>query len=133
MINEREIRRFQFQYNNQIIHLENIPSNFQSYEINPNQDIIARVTSKTLGTQDITQENILSLQVFPNPVNSKLHILSPKRLEYINIYDASGKLVLNKIVGDRELDVFVQFLESGSYILEGISDSGKQSVKFIKK
>lgn len=131
--NEREIRRFQFQYNNQIIHLENIPSNFQSYEINPNQDIIARVTSKTLGTQDITQENILSLQVFPNPVNSKLHILSPERLEYINIYDASGKLVLNKIVGDRELDVFVQFLESGSYILEGISDNGKQSVKFIKK
>ena len=127
-----EYRRLNLTENNQDFYLENLPTNFSSYELNPNKDILMWLEQSTLGTQDISPNHELSLQLYPNPVISTLHIMSPEFIQKIYIYDASGKMVLEKRIEDLESDIFVQNLENGTYFLEAIFAKGNAVKKFIK-
>lgn len=80
-----------------------------------------------LSTQDYISEN--KIVIYPNPFQNE--ILLNKEVSKINIYNLNGQLILTKSnVGNK---VSVESLDSGIYMFEIFSDSGKEIKKLIKK
>ncbi|MEZ5023304.1 MAG: T9SS type A sorting domain-containing protein [Chitinophagales bacterium] len=69
--------------------------------------------------------------MYPNPVNSILYISTDLNIRQANVYDATGKLVLQKRVRNNSLDV--SQLPTGSYTLEVLVDDVHVSKQFIVK
>lgn len=128
-----EYRRLNITQNNQSFTLENLPTNFSTYELNPRQDIITYVYNSTLNTVDQAAQPAVSLQLYPNPATTQIFLMAPETIKVVKIFDAQGKLVLNKTINDRETDIFIQQLMPGSYILKAGFDDKVETRKFIKK
>lgn len=95
---------------------------------NPTFDIYALPTSD-LTTKEIQSKNKLS--AFPIPTNKILNILNPQNgANKIEVFDTSGKLIINKSFGnsDSKVSVEVENLPKGTYIYK----VGDLSSKFIK-
>ncbi len=129
------------------------------YSINPNDTLIVSYaihTSKSLqeiinsseqakqlydslfGSTIFVDElyNSNKLNVYPNPVNSKLYInYSDKNSKFsLNIYSVTGaKVYENKNFINEDKAIDVSFLKSGIYILGVKSNGMKKHIKFIKK
>lgn len=68
--------------------------------------------------------------IFPNPTSEILYVKGKNKIKNISVYDLSGKKLPVKFL-DGSIDV--RHLESGTYLLEIQTSSGKQTKKFIKK
>ena len=75
--------------------------------------LTGNVQDTTLGISDLALNNLVN--VFPNPVNSVLHINSNKDINQVKIYDITGKEVLIKSNSLQEIDV--SQLYDGLYFL----------------
>lgn len=88
----------------------------------------------SLPTSELTTKEILSqnkLSAFPIPANKILNVINPKNgINKIEIYDTSGKLILNKSfnVSENKISLDVESLAKGMYIYK----IGSLSSKFIK-
>ncbi|ATN07351.1 hypothetical protein CRN76_19115 [Chryseobacterium indologenes] len=83
----------------------------------------------SLSTQEIQLDNKLS--AYPNPTNKTLNIMNPKNgANKVLVYDASGKLVINKSFSFNEdkIAIDVETLTKGVYIYK----IDELSSKFIK-
>lgn len=85
----------------------------------------------------ITQNNLESLVLFPNPVNDVLHVRktdSNINYESVNVMDNTGRILLSKrMSGKSELQLDTSKLPQGTYLLEITDDEGVKMVeKFIK-
>lgn len=71
--------------------------------------------------------------VYPNPVQKTLQIEMPNntRLQSVNIFNTLGQLVLTVSQSDLTT-IDVSALKSGTYFIEGVSEPGKSTQKFIK-
>jgi bacillolysin len=85
----------------------------------------------------LSKSKNIGFEVFPNPANNELFIVNnsnEKQLVQINIYEVSGKNLLNKNIdfdGTEKIDI--SFLNHGMYILQITKDNLViQSVKIIK-
>ncbi|MBN2175935.1 MAG: T9SS type A sorting domain-containing protein [Bacteroidales bacterium] len=56
------------------------------------------------------------IQIFPNPANQQINIISNSYLEQLNIYSQTGLKVLNEFTPGNSIDV--SSLESGLYFIE---------------
>lgn len=95
---------------------------------NPSFDIYSLPTS-ALTTKEIQTKNKLS--AFPIPTNKILNIINPKKgASKVEIFDASGKVVLNKnfVNTENKISIDVENLPKGIYIYK----IGELSSKFIK-
>lgn len=90
-------------------------------------DDIYLSTSVTLSTNNIDVEDY---NVYPNPVYSTLSISSGKDIEHVEIYDITGKKVLESNI-TKDLDV--SSLNSGVYFINSIVNGANVTSKFIKK
>ena len=82
-----------------------------------------------LTTKEIQGKNKLS--AFPIPTNKTLNVINPKNgVSKIEVYDASGKIVMNKSFGISEntISLDVENLSKGIYVYK----VGDLSSKFIK-
>lgn len=79
----------------------------------------------------ITDQQLKEFNIYPNPVNNILYISTDLNIRQANVYDASGKLVLQKRVRNNSLDV--SQLPTGSYTLEVLVDDVRVSKQFIVK
>ena len=79
--------------------------------------------------------NQFEFEVFPNPVESELTILTNKTFEaQIKIYDFQGRLVYfskNTMINDQ-FKIDLQFLNSGMYVLRLTDNTTSSSFKFQK-
>jgi len=88
-----------------------------------------------LGTSSLASKEIQSkgkLSAFPVPANKILNIINPQNgANVVEIFDASGKLVVNKsfLNGENKISVNVENLPKGVYIYK----IGDLSSKFIKQ
>ena len=76
------------------------------------------------------------LRLYPNPAGDMLHVDSEQDLEYLVIYDLTGKLVQSvKIDGiERHHRLNLQSLSPGMYLIRiGLGDKESQTHKIIKK
>ena len=88
----------------------------------------------------VKNHNLLTLQVFPNPVSDVLQVqfpLSKKEAVQINITDAAGKTVYTKQLqlneGNNAVSIPVHHLPKGMYYLVVDGSSGRQSKTFIRQ
>ena len=82
-----------------------------------------------LALTDIRQE---LTRLYPNPVKDKLHIKVADDCE-VTVYDALGKLVLNKKIESGGHTINLQTLSQGVYYLQLISAQGTFVHRLIKE
>jgi len=74
-----------------------------------------------------------TLRVYPNPFNSSIHISANSEINTVRIFDNSGRLVLEKNFNESDIQLDVDKLKSGSYIIIIIGQNQimqKQIVKY---
>lgn len=88
----------------------------------------------------VKDENLYTLQVFPNPVNDFLQVQFPvakREAVQINITDAAGKIVYSKQIqlseGNNAASIPVHHLPKGMYYLIVEGSNGRQSKTFIRQ
>lgn len=80
----------------------------------------------TAGAQQFTKA---MLSLTPNPVQNVLHFSGVENISKVTVIDAAGRSVLS---GNGN-DVFAGNLSAGVYYATAETETGKQTVKFIKK
>jgi hypothetical protein len=98
------------------------------YVISLNSDSISKIKSTELGTD---QNSLNNIKVYPNPAHDKISIsVENAGIKAIRIMDIQGKLITSyEGLTDNKMEISVQNLESGIYLLELISSSGSKAVK----
>jgi carboxypeptidase T len=88
---------------------------------------VVTIQKQTLG---ITENNIESLNIVPNPVSNYLTLSTIEGLNNYKIYDASGKIISS---GKVLKTIDVSYCPEGVYILEVSNGSQKKRIRFVKK
>ena len=77
----------------------------------------------------------IEIEIFPNPTNDKLVLISNSYIEAVLIYDLTGRLILSKPIeatNEETIEIDVTSIGRGSYFLE-LQSSGKTFTrKFIR-
>lgn len=112
-----------------------ISSSATSYTVtayNTNGSSSTKVVIATNTSLGITTFNKQKLKLYPNPVNTLLHIQTPNNssIDKVSIVDLTGKKVLEQ---KNTSQIDVARLEKGMYIIEAFSGEGKFSSKFMKE
>lgn len=75
-----------------------------------------------------------NLKVFPNPVNDILNISSDQKIISITVFNASGQLIITKVINDKKTAIHVSGLLSGVYTVKiDFGDKNVKTVKVIKR
>ncbi len=82
-----------------------------------------------LGLNQISKN---SLQIYPNPVRDILNIQSDENLKQIEIYDLTGKLIQTYKISEKSIQLNVEQLNKGVYVVKIITESSSVSKKIIK-
>ena len=72
-----------------------------------------------------------SVKLFPNPVTDYLHIESEFAIEYITIYDLTGRMV--KQIRQSATSIDMSDLATGFYLMKITTDQGEAMHKFVKQ
>lgn len=83
------------------------------------------------GTGVKTLQNKSFVEIYPNPVNHSLFIKCEKKINKIEIYDISGKII--SFVSNPKNDINVSGLKSGTYFLNITTKNKIEIKRFIKK
>ncbi len=71
--------------------------------------------------------------IYPNPVENNLHIQSDAKIVAWNIYDLSGKIVMNGLADGKQASIDVSGLPAGAYVLKLVTAEGRGVKRFMKK
>ena len=90
------------------------------------------VTSSTAG---ISENKLLSFEMYPNPVSDELNIQLPSGSEKaeVSIFDYTGRLVSSKTISSNDTSIDVQSISKGIYIIRVASNTKIGVQRFIKK
>src|SRR5690606_7768964 len=75
----------------------------------------------------------IALKYYPNPTQDYFNISSNEKIQKIDLYDISGRLIRTSVVNDFETIQNVISLRSGTYILKIKTDKGEIIGRMIKK
>lgn len=76
-----------------------------------------------------TEDNLLSISVFPNPTQEMLYVDGINVGETIRIFSLDGQMLLSSTAGNGTISLSVESLSNGVYLLQ----IGTEIVKFIKQ
>lgn len=98
------------------------------YNIQPNQQVLI-IEGDNLGIED----NIMNkIDLLPNPFQDRLFLTSRYIIDFIEIYDLSGKKILTQSNSSKSLELNLNFLTSGFYFIKVFSKGISYSQKLIK-
>lgn len=100
------------------------------------RDYGADLTRTQLGTVEIVGNSVKSVKIYPNPTSEVLNIEVEKNLSNANIsvFDVSGKLIISKKnISGKALNIPVNELSTGNYVIMVADSDQNFSAKFIKK
>ena len=88
--------------------------------------------SVTLG---ISENKLLSFEMYPNPVSDVLNIQLPSGTDKaeVGVYDYTGRLVSTKTISSNDSALDVQNISKGIYIIRATTNSKIGVQRFIKK
>jgi hypothetical protein len=88
--------------------------------------------SVTLG---ISENKLLSFEMYPNPVSDVLNIQLPSGTDKaeVGVYDYTGRLVSSKTISSNDSTLDVQKISKGIYILRVTTNTKIGVQRFIKK
>ena len=84
---------------------------------------------------NITEEQISSVQVYPNPVNDKLYIATEEEVEDVVVYSITGVIVgqQSTVNGQQTLTIDLSDLKSGIYFVKINTGKGNIVKRIIKQ
>ena len=96
-------------------------------------DIGAYEFYETTGIKNVVAES--EIQLFPNPANSFVNILSSKNktIDEVRIFSVDGRLLKNESTGNNQSAIYIGDLNQGTYIIQVLIDGFIRNQKFIKK
>ena len=88
--------------------------------------------SVTLG---ISENKLLSFEMYPNPVSDLLNIQLPTGTEKaeVSVFDYTGRLVSSKIISSNDTAIDVQKISRGIYMIRVATNTKIGVQRFIKK
>lgn len=87
------------------------------------QDILVPVIL-TSTTTSISSQNSHSISLFPNPTSSAFSIISDVDIEYVIISDLTGRLVHKQLAETSSIQLSIQELPSGLYLVRIVTEKG---------
>lgn len=78
-------------------------------------------------------ENESSISIYPNPANDLITIAAPMEINYVEIYDVTGKMVSHVNVNDTHIDLNISELTNGIYFTKTLTNNQLIVNKIIKK
>ncbi|KAA0128704.1 S8 family serine peptidase [Chryseobacterium sp. SN22] len=110
-----------------VTHKGNLFGNSQRFSLIATSDNLG-----TLSTNEVIKANDNKVDFYPNPAKDYIQINEKDSDLLINIYDASGKLVITSKLVDKKVNI--SHLTKGNYIANFINKKGEiKSFKFIKE
>ena len=85
--------------------------------------------------QNVADNNIDKLKLYPNPAKDKIYISGLKNAEKISIIDINGKLVYNENFANRSVSKYsidISKLKQGTYFVKIVSGSTVLNRSFVK-
>lgn len=107
-----------------------IANNEFTYSLQPSGIYHFVMKKNTLGIENV---DFNTVSVYPNPTNELFTIKSAIPIDKIEIYDLTGKLLVEKEVSSSVVDLNIGFLNSGTYILNVFASGTTHFSKVIKK
>lgn len=100
----------------------------------PNHDWThTNVITTNLSTEEL-ENNIKSIELFPNPAHDNLHIKSMKNMNNIRVFNSMGMIVDEYLdMNQMDFDMKISQYPVGMYLLEIKIDSHLETIKFIKE
>lgn len=89
------------------------------------------VDCASLGTSNT--DKVVKTQVYPNPTKDILYIKSVQNITDIEIYDVSGRKVMQTKPNTKDSQINIQKLNSGVYIMKTRTMQGEEVYKVIKR
>lgn len=77
-------------------------------------------------------DHIASCQIYPNPFNSTLSVTTEKTVKNIMIYDVFGRLVKNQPASETQIDLNLNGLSDGVYLLRLDYDNSISTHRIVK-
>ena len=74
-----------------------------------------------------------SLVVYPNPAKDRLTVESEEVIRQCEIYDITGQLVKTLENDSERMEISVEALPAGTYLVKLVTDSYTQTRRFVKK
>jgi len=92
-------------------------------------------TVTVTSTAGISKNNLLSFEMYPNPVSDLLNIQLPTGTEKaeISVFDYTGRLVSSKIISSNDTAIDVQKISRGIYMIRVATNTKIGVQRFIKK
>lgn len=88
----------------------------------------------TDGSLAVPSLDLVNLKLYPNPANDWLTIEYKDEIHQVEIFDISGKSIGTYYIGATTKEIPVDYLSSGTYLIEIKTKEGEIStVKFVKK
>jgi len=91
------------------------------------------VSFTTLGTLGINYRTENSFYIFPNPAKTKLNINYKNVIDTVDIYSATGQLILSEKPNTAQASLNVEMLAAGIYFANVSSEGLTQQVKLVKE
>lgn len=88
------------------------------------------VNVSNLAVNDI---NKVKVQAYPNPVTDLLKINTSSNAKTISVFDISGKNILTQTANSSNNEVNMSKVTPGTYVVVIETETGKESIKVIKK
>jgi hypothetical protein len=96
--------------------------------------VIDQAVTNNSTITSITATSIAAFTIYPNPCTDKIIIRSSEKVDFIGIYDITGKIVLElKNVNGSVISVPVANLQQGTYMMSIRSANSSTIQKIIKK
>lgn len=89
-------------------------------------------SSNSLDTNDFVI-NSGDINAYPNPVRSQLTIQNNQKLDYLEVFDFLGKLILKKNIDNSETQIDMSSYSNGLYFVRVYVGDTFQSLKVIKQ
>lgn len=94
-------------------------------------DFTLNITDEALAVPSL---DLVDLKLYPNPANDWLTIEYKDEIHQVEIFDISGKSIATYYIGETTKEIPVNYLSSGTYLIEIKTKEGEIStVKFVKK
>lgn len=87
----------------------------------------------SLNTTAVKEVHRFKLQLSPNPAKDKIQLIADKPLESFEIFDMQGHLIKYGNIDNAALDLDIQDLENGAYLIRALSQDEQFALsKFFK-
>ncbi|WP_445457141.1 DUF7619 domain-containing protein [Flavobacterium sp. HNIBRBA15423] len=92
---------------------------------------LANTTFQILSNLIVTFDD--SVRIYPNPSSNLLNVKANSTIESVEIYDVQGRVVMAKMVNDKDTFVTISDFLNGIYFLKVKTEKGEKVEKIIKQ